>query len=265
LTAAALVLVAGVSLAVVMSSNGSKPTGVTSNATAPARAAAWVADQVSPTAAVACDPAMCRKLSAKGIHNKLVVLGSIADNILHSQVVVATAAVRQELGARLVYAPAIIASFGSGKERIDIRDVAPNGPTAFEAALATDVQNRKQYGAALLTSARVTASGPARREMRGGEVTSQLLIDFATLAFEHPIDILSFGDLAPGASAGMPLRSAELSESGGAAAVQKWLSFLRGQKRQFAPAVAKTIRLNGTPVLLIEYAAPTPLGLLAKS
>jgi hypothetical protein len=266
LIAAALVLVAGGSLAVVMSSNGSKPTAAVSVAEAPALAAAWVADQVSPTAAVACDPAMCRALSAKGV-DSLVVLGSTASNVMRSQLIIATAAVRRELGARLglVYAPAVIASFGSGDARIDIRVVAPSGPVAFQAALATDLQNRKQAAAALLTNPRVVVSSMARREMLAGQVTSQLLIDFVTLATYHPIDILAFGGSAPGASAGIPVRSAELSESGGAAAVQEWLSFLRAQRYPFVPALTKTIRLDGTPVLLIEFTAPTPLGLFATN
>jgi hypothetical protein len=249
-----------------MSSSSSKPTGVASKAAAPADAAAWVADQVSPTAAVACDPAMCRKLSAKGV-DKLVVLGSTASNILHSKVVVATAVVRRELGVRLasVYAPAVIASFGSGDARVDIRVVAQYGLAAFQSALATDLEMRKQTAAALLTSPRVAVSGLARREMLAGHVTSQLLIDFVTLAADHPIDILAFGDSAPGASADMPLRSAELSESGGAAVVRQWVSSLRIQKYPYVPTLMKTIRLDGALVLLIEFAAPTPLGLLATN
>jgi hypothetical protein len=264
--AAALVVVAGGSLAAVMFSNGPKRTGPSIAAAAPAQVAAWVANQVSPTAAVACDPAMCRTLSAKGV-NKLVILGQTATDVLRSQVVVATAAVRHELGARLglVYAPAVIASFGSGDARIDIRVVAPDGPVAFQAALATDLENRKQAGELLLSNPRVAASGQARREMLAGLVTAQLLEDFVTLATYHPIDILAFGDSAPGASAGIPLRSAELSESGGAAAVQQWLSFLRAQRYPLVPALTKTIRVDGAPVLLIEFAAPSPLGLFATN
>jgi hypothetical protein len=249
-----------------MFSNGSKPTGAVSAAAAPAVAAAWVADQVSPTAAVACDPAMCRALTAKGV-DRLVAVGGTDASVLHCQLIVATAAVRRELGARLglVYAPAVIASFGSGDGRIDIRVVAPQGPAAFQAALDTDLQNRKEAASELLTNPRVVASGLARREMLAGQVTSQLLIDFVALATAHPIDVLAFGDSAPGASAGIPLRSAELSESGGAAAVQEWLATLRAQKYPFVPAVAKTIRLDGTPVLLIEFTAPSPLGLFATN
>jgi hypothetical protein len=48
---------------------------------------------------------------------------------LGSDLVIATAAIRAQFGARLasVYAPAIIASFGSGNARIDIRLVFPGG------------------------------------------------------------------------------------------------------------------------------------------
>lgn len=249
-----------------MFSKGSKPAGGATSTAAPAQVAAWVADQVSPTAAVACDPAMCSALSAKGV-DRLVILGKTASDVLRSQVIVATAAVRRDLGARLglVYAPAVIASFGSGDARIDIRVVAPNGPVAFQAALATDLQSRKQAGALLLSNPRVAASGLARREMFAGQVTSQLLEDFVALATYHPINILAFGDSAPGASAGIPLRSAELSESGGAAAVQQWLSILRVQRYPLVPALMKTIRIDGAPVLLIEFAAPSPLGLFATN
>ncbi len=265
LAASALVLVAGGSLAFVLSARGSS-SAPGRGFPAPALAVAWVAHEVSRTATVACDPAMCRALEASGVE-KVLVLGPATADPRRSQLIMATAVVRQEFGASLTsaYAPSVIASFGSGDARIDIRVVAPNGPAAYQSALNTDLQNRKQAGEALLGSLRVVASASARRQMLAGQVSSQLLIVMTSLATFHPVDILAFGDLAPGASAGIPLRSAELSESDGAAVVQKWLSFLRGQKNPFLPAVMQTTRLNGKPVLLIEFAAPTPLGLFATS
>ena len=265
LAASALVLVAGGSLAFVLSARGSS-SAPGRGFPAPALAVAWVAHEVSRTATVACDPAMCRALEASGVE-KVLVLGPATADPRRSQLIMATAVVRQEFGASLAsaYAPSVIASFGSGNTRVDIRVVAPNGPAAYQAALNTDVFNRRQAGAALLGSPRVVASASARRQMLAGQVSSQLLIVMASLATFHPVDILAFGDLPPGASAGVPLRSAELSESDGAAVVQKWLSFLRGQKNPFLPAVMRTIRVGGKPVLLIEFAAPTPLGLFASS
>jgi hypothetical protein len=248
---------------VVLSGHDSRPTSPAPGRALPPRtlAVAWVAHQVSPTATVACDPAMCRALSASGV-DKLLTLGP-RTNPRGAQLIIATAVVRQEFGASLgsSYAPAVIASFGSGDARIDVRLVAPLGPTAFKAALDTDMQNRKKAGADLLTSPRIVASASARRQMLAGQVTSQLLIVLTSLQQSHPVDILAFGDTGPGASAGIPLRSAELSEGAGAATVQKWLAFLRMQKDPYLPAVMQTIRVDGKPVLFIEFAAPSPLGL----
>jgi hypothetical protein len=265
LVATALVLVAAGSLAVALSATGSKPATASAPAT-PALAVAWVAREVSRTATVACDPAMCRALEASGVE-RLLVLGPATADPRRSQLIVATAAVRAEFGVSLgaAYAPSVIASFGSGSTRIDIRVVAPDGPTAYQAALQTDVQNRKQAGAQLLVSGRVAASASAQRQMRAGQVDSQLLLAITGLAPYSPVDVVAFGDSAPGASAGMPLRSAELAETGGAAAMRSWLAFLHGQTGEFAPSLVKTIRLSGHPILLIEFAAPTPLGLFAAS
>ena len=264
LAALALVLVAGGSLAFALSARGS---GGTPGRSVPARtlAVSWVAHEVSRTATVACDPAMCRALEASGME-RLLVLGPATADPRRSQLIIATAAVRAEFGVSLgaAYAPSVIASFGSGSTRIDIRVVAPDGPAAYAAALNTDVQNRRQAGAELLGSPRLVASASARRQMLAGQVSSQLLIVMTSLATLHPVDVLAFGDSAPGASAGIPLRSAELSESAGAAVVQKWLSFLRVQRNPFLPTVMRTIRAGGKPVLLIEFAAPTPLGLFAS-
>jgi len=264
LAASALVLVAGGSLAVALSARGSS-SAPGRGFPAPTLAVSWVAHEVSRNAVVACDAAMCRALEASGFE-RLLVLGPATADPRRSQLIIATAAVRAEFGVSLgaAYAPSVIASFGSGSTRIDIRVVAPDGPAAYASALNTDVQNRKQAGAELLGSPRVAASASARRQMLTGRVSSQLLIVMTSLATLHPVDILAFGDSAPGASAGIPLRSAELSESVGAAVVQKWLSFLRVQRNPFLPTVMQTVRAGGKPVLLIEFAAPTPLGLFAS-
>jgi hypothetical protein len=264
LIASALVLVAGGSLAVALSAHSSKPTTSQPEVAPPALAVAWVADQVSRTATVACDPVMCRALRGGGV-DRLLVLGPRTTDPQRSQVIIATAVVREEFGASLssAYAPSVIASFGSGNARIDIRLVARYGPAAYQAALNTDLQNRKQAGADLLGSSRVVASATARRQMLDGDVTSQLLIVITNLASLHTVSILSFGGSAPGASPGIPLRSAELAETG-TAAVQQMLTFLHVQRPPYLPALIETIRLAGKPVLLIEFAAPTPLGLLAS-
>ena len=112
-------------------------------------AARWIAGQVSASAIVACDPAMCSALQASGVAaGRLLALGTSASDPLGSDLVVATPALRSQFGARLasVYAPAVIASFGSGPARIDIRAVAADGTAAYDAAAAADRSARIAAG-----------------------------------------------------------------------------------------------------------------------
>src|SRR5208282_4427340 len=117
-------------------------------------------------------------------------------------------------GSRLAsdYAPAVIASFGSGKARIDVRVIAPDGASAYLQQLRADQQERKTNGAAMLTTGSVTTSIPAREQLTTGQVDSRLmlLLSFLTTSTSSRIDVLAFGDSGPRATAGMPLRSATL-------------------------------------------------------
>ena len=140
------------------------------------QAAAWVASQVSGGAIVACDPAMCSALLAQGVTaGNLLVLRSAGSDPLGSDVVMATAAVRSQFGARLasVYAPEVIASFGSGELRIDVRAVAPDGAAAFQHALAADLAARRTAGSQLLRNSRIGTSPGARAALVAGQVGLQ--------------------------------------------------------------------------------------------
>ncbi len=271
----AVVVVAAGSLAIVMSSHRSTPTTSTHGGVRETRAlaAAWVAQQVSRTTTVSCDPVTCRALEQRGF-DKLLALGPAAHDPLRSELVVATAAVRNELGGRLssLYAPAVLASFGSGSARIDIRVVAQHGAAAYRSLLRQDLAQRKAIGGGLagttFSSRIVISSATARNQLATGQVDSRLLYTIENLAGRHPIRILTFGDSGPGASAGMPLRSAEVIEARNAASVsspasvQALLGFVRAQGHPYIPAYAQATRLAGQTVLLIEFAAPSPLLLL---
>jgi hypothetical protein len=237
---------------------------------APILAAAWVAHQVSRTTTVACDPVMCRALETRGV-DKLLIVASSATDPLRSQVIIATPAVRQELGASLssVYAPAVIASFGSGSARIDIRVVAQHGAAAYRSLVSQDLAQRKAIGGGLIgatfSTRIIVPSATARRQLATGQVDSRLLYTIENLAGRHPIRILAFGDSGPGASAGMPLRSADVIEADSAASVSgspgvhALLAIVRTQRAPYVPAYNETTRLGGQTVLLIEFAVPSPL------
>jgi hypothetical protein len=240
-------------------------------AAAQRQAAAWVASQASGDAIVACDPAMCAVLRARGVPaSRLLVLTSVRADPLGSDLVVATAAVRSQFGSRLagVYAPVTLASFGSGATRIAVQAVAPDGSAAYRAQLARDVRARQVAGARLLHNHDVHVAGAARPVLAGGQVDSRLLATLATLAALHPLDIISFGGSGPGASAGVPLRSAKIAAAvppGGRhlASVASLLAFFRAQRPPYLPASLETVRMTPKRTgLRIEYQVPCPLGLL---
>ncbi len=227
------------------------------------QAATWVANQVSRAAIVSCDPAMCTALQTHGVPaGDLLVLRSGASDPLGSDVVLATPAIRAQFGARLasVYAPQVIASFGTGAQQIQVRSVAPDGAGAFTAALAADQAARQTAGRQLLRNSRLSIAGPARTALRAGQVDGRLLVTLAALAADQSLRIVSFGGSGPGAGSGTPLRTVQLTAA--PAALGPMLTFVRAQRSPYLAAHAAITRPAGGPVLTIEFAAPSPAGLL---
>jgi hypothetical protein len=229
------------------------------------QAAAWIASQVATDAIVACDPAMCAELQASRLPPaRLLVLGTSTADPLGSDVLVATPAVRNQFGARLdnVYAPVVLASFGSGAGRIDVRAVAPDGAAAYRASLAADWRARVTAGGQLARNRHISVSAAARSALKAGEVDPRLLLTVAELAAGQRMRIVAFSDPSPGANAAVPFRAAEIAPLGGrrGTALRLALAFFEGQRPPFVPL---RTRIDGNSVLLVEYAAPSPLGLLS--
>jgi hypothetical protein len=233
------------------------------------QAATWVTRQVSNAAVVACDPAMCSALQAQGIdQGNLVVLRTASFDPLGSDVVIATAAVRNEFGSRLagVYAPAVLASFGTGGTRIDVRAVAAYGAAAHRSALVSDLAARRHAGSQLLQNPRISVTPAARHQLRSGQADPRLLIMLAAVATAEPLHITAFADSGPGTSPGMPLRAVTLAampRRGGIGGLRSIRAFARAQRQPFRPASAAITRGRaGPPALTVEFPAPSPVGLL---
>jgi hypothetical protein len=233
-------------------------------------AAVWIARQVSRDAIVGCDPGMCGTLEGQGFPARnLLVLRPGAAGLCLCDLIVATPAVRDLLGSRLERetASAVIAGFGSGAARVEVRAVAPGGEAAYRAALAADWAARRKAAAQLVSSPRIHAAGAARQELLTGQVDSRLLITLAGLSVSYPVNVVAFGDSAPGASAGVPLREVEVSAAGspasGSAELQRIRSMVLAQHGEFRPAHVSLVRLaGGGAALRIEFGVPSPLGLL---
>ena len=198
--------------------------------------------------------------------------GPATPDPLGSDVVVATAAVRSQFGGRLasVYAPGILASFGSGSLRIDVRAVAPTGRRPTRPRWPGTW--RPAGSSAVSCSATRTCGSPPRPGPPCGPArsTPRLLTILAVLAATSPastgpVRVSAFGDSGPGASAGMPLRSAQITvpSRAGPARLRAMITFVRAQRPPYLPARALiTPGAGGSAVLSIGFSAPSPAGLL---
>ena len=226
------------------------------------QAAAWIAQQVLPSVLIGCDPLMCQALEAADISaSRLSVVQPSAPDPLGVEVIVATPALRSQFGPRLatVYAPLVLASFGSGAQRIDIRYLSPSGTGAFEASLASAKRSRIQAGQQLLSNKHVQASAQARGALLAGNVDPRLLITLGLLAHEIPVKLVLFDDPSPGASSAVPFRGAEIgaSASAGLSAITAFLA----QQTTYQPSQYHEVRIAGVQVVTVQYDAPGPLGL----
>jgi hypothetical protein len=236
-------------------------------------AAAWIDRQVGRGTIVSCDPVMCSALVARGFPAaNLDSLRPSGPDPLASDMIAATAVLRSQFGSRLtsVYAPITVASFGTGSAEVDVRIVAPDGSPAYLRQFRADLRARKAYGAQVLHNSKVAVAPPARRQLARGMVDSRLLATISTAAHRgNRLRIVSFGTVAPGATSGVPVRSAVIASTAGGpkartAVLDKLRRFWLGQQAPYLPASTQIVPdASGQSVLRIQFAAPSQLGLLS--
>jgi hypothetical protein len=219
------------------------------------QAAAWIAGQVSGNAIVACDPGMCAALQRQGVAaGRLMPLRAAAASPLGAGVLVTSRPVSGQLADR--YAPALIASFGSGGNQVEVRAVEPGGAPAYRAALRADLAARRAAGSELLRNSHIRFTGPGAAQLRAGEVDSRLLATLAVLTSQYSFRVTAFGDAAPGA----PVLFRQVAIAGLGRGLPAALAMVRAQNPPYLPAHAA---IAGQAGLSIEFAAPSPLGLLS--
>jgi hypothetical protein len=233
------------------------------------QAVTWILQQVSRAAVVSCDPQVCADLVSAGFPAaNLLTLGPTSNDPLGSALVVATGPIRAQYGSRLasVYAPATIASFGSGTARIDIRLVYPGGAARYGAVKQTALRARKAGDAQLLANSHIETSATARAQLLSGDVDPRLPQLLAIMAESHPVRIADFINQSPGGGPASLLRSVDLATVDSAAHLTRpaylgWMQkFIDAQLAQYHPASVRQVTLHtGQTVLRIGYGAPSPL------
>jgi hypothetical protein len=239
------------------------------------KAVDWIDDQVSPTSVIACDPATCAAIQAHGYPAaELQVLKPTTPYPRKATLVVETGSVRGIYGTSLRsdWAPAVLTRIGTGAAEIEIRVIAPDGAAAYRQALASDLANRKQDSSVLLNGTQVAMSKTARARLVSGAVDWRLVLAIAKIAGEYPVDIIEFGNDAVGASPGLPLRYADLSEQVRAPGMtgQTYLAAMAAALDQlpvaYRPLHTQSLRLpRGGEALRVEFGAPTPPNLLGPT
>ncbi len=281
LGAAAVLVLAGGGLALMLSSHSAAPRQAHHGMTRAERraqvslrtiAAGWAEQQLNPGTTIACDPAMCAALNAAGFpESDLHALSQTSPYPLNSDVVAETAQVRGLFGSSLAsnYAPEVIATFGAGAGRIEIRVIAQHGATTYRNAVSQGLASGKLIGFQLLSSNsnQFTMSATARKQLAAGQVDLRLQILILDLASKQPLGIVDFSNDDRGATPGIPLRFVDLAEAAPSAAahmstaqyVLALRSVLETQTGVFVPLHAGNVRLPGDQdVFRIEFGAPSP-------
>ena len=231
-------------------------------------AVTWVLHQASRAAVVGCDVLVCRDLAGSGFPSSSVnTLGPASNDLLGNTLVVATATIRNQFGSLLdVWAPAILASFGTGNTRIDIRWVYPGGATAYHATLPVALRDRKGIEAELLTIRNIGLSAIAKRQVRSGQIDPYLAQVIVEMTMYHPVRIADFASQSPGGGPASLLRWVDLATTVRAAhltptAYLSWMrSIINAQQLGYHPAWVRLVTLpDGQAVLRIGYGAPSPL------
>ena len=224
-------------------------------------AAAWVASQVSGNAIIACDPAVCAALQARGVSAGRLIPLNPGSPDPHGAAVVVTSSSSPAVSQ---YAPAVMAGFGSGNAQIEVRAAEPGGAGAYQSALRSDLAARVSAGSQLLKNNRIKFTAQDAAQLRAGEVDARMLAALAALSSQHSFSVIAFGDAAPGTATlyrGVTITSTAATNT--AADLAADLALVKAQVQPYLPAYAALVRTPaGQAALRVEFAEPSPLGLL---
>jgi len=120
--------------------------------------------------------------------------------------------------AEAVRSSVVLAAFGTGDERVEVRRILPPGSAdTGPAASGHDRRAAAGSGAALARNPDVELTPPARRALVAGEVDERLMTSLVALAADRPVTVDDFPVVSGEAGTGAPRRTVTLRAEGDAA------------------------------------------------
>lgn len=179
------------------------------------RAESWLAGNVSTTARVGVDATVAHHL-ADARRPNVDVLSDGGAGWPADRFIVATPELRAEAPANPAIAGAFnssrqVAVFGTGADRVEVRQVAPDGPSALAFRWSQDVTDRTVGGAGLLHNPRVQEDATSRAVLRRGGLDLRAVVLVGLLAGNTNVRILGITADKAEAAAGMPARQLRMS------------------------------------------------------
>lgn len=143
----------------------------------------------------------------------------------------------------------VVATFGAGDTRVEVRRIDPEAADRLEHDPATAARQ----GAALARNPSLELASPARRLLVAGEVDERVMTTLVALATDRPLQVTAF-PADPAEADGVPRRIVEL-QAGSSADARAVAEFLRAQQAPYRPAHIET---GPGGQVTLTY-APTPL------
>jgi hypothetical protein len=107
----------------------------------------------------------------------------------------------------------VLAVFGAGEDRVEVRKILPEGPdqaARASAASGHDPAAAAQAGAELTRNRSVDLSPSARRALLAGKVDERIMATLVAVAADRPVSVMSFTSDPAEAGTGAPFRTVSL-------------------------------------------------------
>jgi hypothetical protein len=194
------------------------------------RAEKWVTSVLPTRARIGVDAAVARDLAIARRPNVDVLSKGAADWPAVS-FIVATPELRTTAAGDPAVSAALassrpVAAFGRGAARVEVRQVASDGPAALERRWRQDVADRALAGPSLLRNPKVQAGASPRAVLQRGGLDMRAVVLLGLLAAETDVRITAIASDPAEASVGMPARLVRISMAGPVTALDTILTML---------------------------------------